>query len=232
MPKDTPRFALLARTRQLASAHSGGWTLVDLDRPAQRRHVSGHPQARFLSTSPDGKWIATGAWHGTDVVIWDTASGRKDRTLSVPGSANVLFSPDGRWLVTACNGHFQVWETGEWRLRHQFTNDPGVGSYEMAFSPGTGLLAIRKSATEVQLLDPADGRELAVLPGDTVWPLCFSPDGELLVVAESQTRVRIWDLRLLREELAKLSLDWELPPYPPAREASSTSPLRTERVTE
>ena len=102
----------------------------------------------------------------------------------------------------------------------------------MAFSPDTRLLAVRKSAAEVQLLSPEDGREIARLPGNRLWPLCFSPDGTLLAVVEDEARVRLWDLRLLRQELAKLNLDWDLPPYPSAPNAPTPKPLRIEVATD
>jgi len=103
-----------------------------------------------------------------------------------------------------------VWETGAWRVRHQFTNEPGPGALMMAFSPDARLLALRKSASEIQLLDPVDGRELAVLPGKEVWPIGFSPNGTQFLVGEISGRVNLWDLPRLREELAKLKLDWPL----------------------
>ena len=56
--------------------------------------------------------------------------------------------------------------------------------------------------------------------------LCFSPDGTLLAVVEDETYVRLWDLRLLREELAKLKLDLDLPPYLPAAK-TKPPPLRS-----
>jgi hypothetical protein len=38
----------------------------------------------------------------------------------------------------------------------------------------------------------------------------------------------VWDLRLIRRELAARGLDWELPPYPPA--APVDGPLRVKVV--
>lgn len=73
----------------------------------------------------------------------------------------------------------------------------------MAFSPDAQLLAIRRAAHAVQLISPSDGRELALIPGEQPLPLCFSPDGTLLVVAEQAGIVRVWDLRCLREGLAR-----------------------------
>ena len=43
-------------------------------------------------------------------------------------------------------------------------------------------------------------------------------------------QVRLWDLRLIRQELAQMNLDWDLPPYPPIlREASLPAKLEVEQ---
>jgi hypothetical protein len=42
-----------------------------------------------------------------------------------------------------------------------------------------------------------------------------SPDGNRLAVSGPNV-VHLWDLRRIREQLAKLGLNWDAPPYPPA----------------
>src|SRR5262249_50097549 len=45
----------------------------------------------------------------------------------------------------------------------------------------------------------------------------FTPDGTQLVVTSALARaVHIWDLRLIRQRLGEMRLDWDAPPYPPA----------------
>jgi tetratricopeptide (TPR) repeat protein len=44
-----------------------------------------------------------------------------------------------------------------------------------------------------------------------------SPDGTQLIVTTNTSHcVHVWDLRLIRERLREMHLDWDLPPYPPA----------------
>jgi WD40 repeat protein len=100
----------------------------------------------------------------------------------------------------------------------------------MSFSPDSRILAISHSPQTLKLLDPVAGEELATLPGEVANPLCFSPDGAQLVISEDRTNVRVWDLRLVRQRLAALNLDWNLPPYPPAPEGPQSKPLRVERM--
>src|SRR5438105_3316980 len=45
--------------------------------------------------------------------------------------------------------------------------------------------------------------------------LAFNADGTQLAACESRDALRIWDLRQIREQLADMGLDWDLPPYPP-----------------
>ncbi|MFL5245236.1 MAG: hypothetical protein ACJ8FY_24305 [Gemmataceae bacterium] len=77
------------------------------------------------------------------------------------------------------------------------------------------IMAICDTLWEVQLLDWATGRELARLPADAgraISAMSFSPDSSQMVVATGSGAL-LWDLRLIRQELAKLDLDWDLPPY-------------------
>jgi tetratricopeptide (TPR) repeat protein len=89
------------------------------------------------------------------------------------------------------------------------------------------MMAVLHNMTEVRLVDPATGREFARLP--TVGqPFCFSPDGSQLVTyARGAGAFHVWDLRLIRGQLADLGLDWDLPPYPPAP-SEIVKPLRVE----
>lgn len=39
----------------------------------------------------------------------------------------------------------------------------------------------------------------------------FSPDDSHLAVIQRDQQVQLWDLRLLRQDLAQMNLDWDLP---------------------
>jgi hypothetical protein len=57
--------------------------------------------------------------------------------------------------------------------------------------------------------------------------LCFSPDGGLVAVGPD-----LWDLCRVRQRLAAMELDWNLPSYPPTAESKSPGPLRVAVVEE
>ena len=97
----------------------------------------------------------------------------------------------------------------------------------LAFSPDSRLLAIEAGFGAIRLVDPEAGSEVArfesPLPS-RLEPLCFTPDGGRLIVhAHQQRAVYVWDLRLIREQLADIGLDWDTKPLPPA--AAKRPPL-------
>jgi hypothetical protein len=49
-----------------------------------------------------------------------------------------------------------------------------------------------------------------------------------LVVSDGLGKVHVWDLRLIRQRLAEMKLDWDLPPYAPETQPSSQDPVRLE----
>jgi WD40 repeat protein len=194
---------------------------MNLDEATSSRSVrlGPHPGIAYVAITPDGRWVATGAWRGTGVKVWDAREGALARELDVEGGAAVAFSPDGRWLVTKSQTECRFWQVGTWRVSHcvayaRVEAPPNP----VLFSPDGKMLAMTRSRTLVQLVDPETGRQYATLAApdpSAARLLCFSPDSSRLVVHGSDLRIRIWDLRRIRRQLAELNLDWNLPPYPP-----------------
>lgn len=50
------------------------------------------------------------------------------------------------------------------------------------------------------------------------WSGVLSPDGRFLAIHEKSHVIRIWNLQRLREELARLQLDWAMPPFQDPRQ--------------
>jgi tetratricopeptide (TPR) repeat protein len=81
------------------------------------------------------------------------------------------------------------------------------------------MLAVLHGMSEVRLVDPGTGREFARLPS-AGGPFCFSPDGSQLVTyAGRDGGLHVWDLRLIRQQLKEMDLDWDLPSYPSPSES-------------
>jgi serine/threonine protein kinase/WD40 repeat protein len=201
--------------------------LVDPATLAERGRFGRHAGLRFSVPSPDGRWVATSTWQGSNVKVWDTATGALAWELPC-GNANIGFSPDGRWLVTALSHEYRLWQVGSWtpgiRVRTG-TSIPG----SFAFTYDGGLLALDRGQL-TRLVDPESGRELATLepppeyPRELMWP-SFSPDGGRLAVP-SDWVILVWDLRLIRAQLAKMRLDWDAPPIPAEETAPAPLPIR------
>ena len=206
------RAALASDGRLLvaAGATKSDLLALDMEQPNQPRLLIGHPGATSVSISPNGKWFATGAWQGTGVKVWSTETWKPIKELAVSGSARCAFSPDGQWLLTSSGEECRLWSTDTWEARLKVPRDqagdmPG-GIALSANPPMAALLHGRDRG--VKLISIPEGRELAFF--DTGEPLCFSRDGGLLATtSEDHRNVLVWDLRLIRQELRTLGLDWD-----------------------
>jgi WD40 repeat protein len=179
----------------------------------------GHVTVKFVALHASGKWLATGNWHGAGVHIWKGDNGEFVQRLEIPQSARPAFSPDGQWLVASNGQEYRFWRVGSWE-RGLTIARKGAGDMpgKSVFSQDGKLLAVAFSRTLVKIVNPATGKEYASLP-TTGGPLCFSPDASQLVTSAQDGDlgvIEVWDLRVIRQQMAEMKLDWDFPPYPPA----------------
>jgi eukaryotic-like serine/threonine-protein kinase len=193
-----------------------GSLVWERNRPTRLIPLQPQPDVRGCAVSPDGRWVAAFSHSSDDgfgTKVWDSRTGRLVKALPLsPGSGG--FSPDGRWLLTT-GGGCRLWRAGTWE------EGPTLGGPAGCFAPDGRSLAIEGDGGAIRLVKADSGVEFAHLEGPVhtrMVPLCFSPDGTRLVAAavETETLV-IWDLRALRQELQRLDLDWDAPPYPGAK---------------
>jgi serine/threonine protein kinase/WD40 repeat protein len=197
-----------------------------------------------VSVSPDGRWLAAGGWYEAGVRVWDLHLRRTERILRPKDAVSITkffvgFSADGRWLVSCTHPDlekpsYHFWRVGTWDLGRRIEHERGGNAGQApAFTADGRLMALGIAPDQVVLADAETGRELArltTLQPVTPAPLVFSPDGTKLVAATNQRTALIWDLRLIREQLAPMGLDWDAPPYAVARAASDASgPVRPPR---
>ncbi len=190
-----------------------------------------HRKVDRIAISPDGRWVATSSWHDSLVKVWDARSGDLVRTLSMPGRTLAAFSPDGRWLATSTK-EYQLWEVGSWKPKGpSVPGHPVSESNFTAFSPDGHVMARTTDGCHIELLETLTERPLATMeaPGSSgVARFQFSPDGTHLAATMRNQKVQLWDLRLIRQELAQMNLDWDLPPYPPISNAETERPVTLE----
>ncbi|HEV3339733.1 MAG TPA: hypothetical protein VG125_05235, partial [Pirellulales bacterium] len=197
------------------SQFAGGWILHP-DAPAPRRVNVGKSTAH-CSVSPDGRWVAfNDDFHFAEV--FEAATGDSLRKWPAEPPNRCCFSPDGRWLITGVDKG-RAYATGTWEPGRQL----GAGE---PFAATAELVVLAQTNGIYRLVELATGRELAQLedPEQSTRPAAFTPDGSKLIVA-AKNGLGVWDLRCIRKELAKLGLDWNAPPYPPAQEKESRVPL-------
>jgi serine/threonine protein kinase/WD40 repeat protein len=215
------------RVMASSQARGEGAVVRRRDRPGELVQLTPHYDVRSVSVSPDGRWVATGSWWGTGVKIWDAATGRLVADLiPTQSEVGVRFSPDGKWLATfPAAAVCRLWAVDSWQEGPSL----GLSNCVVVFSPDSRLVAVETGQNTVRLLDPATGREYARLEDpnqDRATQIAFSPDGTQLVVNGEAQSLHVWDLRAIRQELARRDLDWALPPYPPAAEPPDMPPLR------
>lgn len=96
-------------------------------------------------------------------------------------------------------------------MAHQWSREePDGWPGPIAFSPDERLLVLPLNRTTAQLVDVQSGRYLAVLEAPQRLSLAsytVSPDSRFVAIGHAEG-IQLWDLKLMRERLADLGLDW------------------------
>jgi serine/threonine protein kinase/WD40 repeat protein/tetratricopeptide (TPR) repeat protein len=185
-----------------------------------------------IAISPDGQWAASGGYRdGVGIQVWNLPQRKLERTLPhCDGTGSVAsfvaFSADGKWLVSHSEhetaGGYYFWHVGTWE-RGTVIRSGGWERQPPRFSQDGRLLAMWVWPQQIRLANPATGAAIAhlsTLEPVAPTPLAFSADGTKLFARTNQGTALLWDLRALRTELAKLHLDWDVAPCPPATPSS------------
>jgi WD40 repeat protein len=220
----------------LLGAGDGGVDLVSLAAPGKARRLGRHDGPSWVALSPDGRWAISTSHPNDTVCVWDVARAILLRRLPHGGEySGATFSPDGRWLVTATRSEFCFWEVASWELKARLPRDPRSLCNSVAFTRDGLLLGLVDGRNRIRLYDAATLplRHLATLETPEgpagLSGLSLSPDGTRLAATTGYNAIALWDLRRLRQELATLDLDWEMPPYPlPEHDGNPVATLAVE----
>ena len=145
-----------------------------------------------VALSPDGRTVA-----GAGMGIWATDTGKlvHEAPAKNPYAGAVVFSKDGKYLITVGQEATVVWETATGKKVDRLT---GAGNRRpcAALSPDGQLLAIGGEDGVVRLWDWAAAKEVRqicrlALPVHTV---AFSRDGKTLACGGNWGTIRLWDV--------------------------------------
>ncbi|MCA9140912.1 MAG: WD40 repeat domain-containing protein, partial [Planctomycetales bacterium] len=220
---------------QAAWGSEFGIGFVDLTSGKLSKLVKAPYGARFSAMTGDGKWAATGNWHGKESAIYDVTKGSIVRPL-VTGISRVNFSADGRFLFCG-DGMFKV---GNWNQKRTIDHDWEL-RYFGAISSSRFSLAVFPRANPYNgslLVQTESWNPIAELMSNRLaeaycYPMAIAADGGSVVVsvmdqARAIAKVALedeklaptvdafsiyrWNLRALRGHLRQLGLDLDAPP--------------------
>jgi RNA polymerase sigma factor (sigma-70 family) len=158
-----------------------------------------------VAIAPDGETLAAAA--GKAISLWDPATGKRRRLLTVPGTwfRCLAYSPDGRMLA-AGGGDNQIylWDLTSGkvvrRLQGHRPSNAWDGIHRVVFCKGGQRLISSGADGTIRLWDMKTGKEVRQFQGHqgVVSALALSEDGRALAAASNRAdeggEVLVWDV--------------------------------------
>ena len=159
-------------------------------------------ELKSISISPNGQWIAGGAWSG-ELVLIDIKTGQV-RVVLQEADAQILsvrFSPDGKMLA------FGTFEIADKRgLVKMYDMVKGVkderqfaghraGVYDVEFSPDGKLLATAGADKRLQMWVLDNPEDLPIVMENNngfIWDIAFAKGSDYLIAACHESEIRVW----------------------------------------
>jgi WD40 repeat protein len=180
-------------------------TLVDpklttADRkPVQAAHLT---IVDSLACSPDGKFIASGAYQ--EVILWDAHTGVMTKKLTGFSDRVVAlaFSPNGKRLATGGgppseDGEIKVFDVPAGKLVTDVKNGHSDTVFGVCFSPDGTKLATCSADKFVKVFRVPSGKFVKLFEGHShhVLDVGWKADGKLLASASADNTIKVWDYK-------------------------------------
>lgn len=168
---------------------------------------------RQVAVSHDGKLVVTSSRQEGSLVVWDADTGEEIRRVQSQAPADALdFSRDGRYLSFITKSpqvlDLKTWQISEW--------DNPLNARNTNLSDGRRLV-VHLQPGSAMVREVPSGRKLAMLatPDETRFNFAAITEDNLHVILNSNDThaTYIWDLRKLGQELEKIDLGFENPPW-------------------
>jgi len=166
-------------------------------KPVKAAHLS---IVESLVYSPDGKFLASGAFQ--EVLVWDAQTGviRQRLTGFADRVVALAFSHDGKLLATGggaptADGEIKIFDTTGGKLVVDIKNGHSDTVFDVSFSPDDKKLATCAADKFVKTFEVPSGKFIKAFEGHThhVLGVGWKADGKLLASAGADNVVKIWD---------------------------------------
>ena len=192
----TAPVSALAFTRDELLVGSGGWIRIRVDRPGGvNRDIPVRGAVAAAALSANGRLLAVAVKRAGRITteIVDVRTRRRRATLPEYGIGSLVFSADGRLLVTGSTDlTARIWNTATGRQLHTLPMQGHVLAEQ--FSPDGKSLVTSSTDGTAALWDVATGVRTLLLVGATgvAEDAAFSPDAKQLAVAFGDRFARIY----------------------------------------
>lgn len=195
--------------KTLAHAHKDGQIIVRNldDGVVQSMFVNPSAPNQAMALSPDGRLLVTTGARG-EIDLWHTEGGNLlSRYFDTPVASQILFTPDGRFVISICKeGVPRIWGVFS-ESRREFLGGHHRTAAAVAISPDSRTMATASNDQSVRLWHVATGNQLLSFDrlGDDVKHLTFSRDGVQLAAVLANGEAILWDCNVGNDQMTVLA---------------------------
>jgi len=166
-------------------------------KPLKAAHLS---LVESLAFSPDGKWLASGAYQ--EVILWDALTGQLRHRLTNFAERVVAlnFSPDSKLLAVGGgapteDGEIKIVDVPTGKVVVDIKNGHSDTVFGVSFSPDGKMLATCGADKFVKVFEVPSGKFIKSFEGHThhVLDVGWKADGKLLASCGADNAIKVWD---------------------------------------